>query len=165
VGILANKWLRHKLAPFGYYESVNTPSLWYHTSQPISFTLAVDVFGVEYGSQEDIAQLISSIIMTYKLTEEWTSNLNCASHWIGTTNDKQWTYQCWGTLKGNCRNTNTANPSNCNHVHTFLNQKNGTDAQAPLLPNESPKLDQKSERYQESPKLLVASCIMPAQWI
>ncbi len=30
VGILANKRLRHKLAPFGYYECVNTPGLWYH---------------------------------------------------------------------------------------------------------------------------------------
>ena len=28
--ILANKQLRRKLAPFGYYECVNTPGLWYH---------------------------------------------------------------------------------------------------------------------------------------
>jgi hypothetical protein len=26
-GILANKWLQCKLAPFGYYEDVNTPGL------------------------------------------------------------------------------------------------------------------------------------------
>ncbi len=31
-GILANKHLRRKLAPFGYYESVNTPCLWRHES-------------------------------------------------------------------------------------------------------------------------------------
>jgi hypothetical protein len=31
-GNLANKRLRSKLAPFGYYECVNTPSLWYHVS-------------------------------------------------------------------------------------------------------------------------------------
>jgi hypothetical protein len=30
VGILANKYLCKKLAPFGYYECVITPGLWYH---------------------------------------------------------------------------------------------------------------------------------------
>jgi hypothetical protein len=29
-GILENKQLRCKLEPFGYYECVNTPGLWYH---------------------------------------------------------------------------------------------------------------------------------------
>jgi hypothetical protein len=29
-GILANKRLQRKLAPFGYYECVDTPDLWYH---------------------------------------------------------------------------------------------------------------------------------------
>jgi hypothetical protein len=27
-GILANKWLQWKLAPFGYHECLNTPDLW-----------------------------------------------------------------------------------------------------------------------------------------
>ncbi len=40
-GILANKRLKWKLAPFRYYECVNTPGLWYHVSRPISFTLVV----------------------------------------------------------------------------------------------------------------------------
>ncbi len=31
-GILANKQLQCKLVLFGYYESVNTPGLWYHES-------------------------------------------------------------------------------------------------------------------------------------
>ena len=34
-GILANKHLGHKLAPFGYYEHVNTPGLWYYKTRPI----------------------------------------------------------------------------------------------------------------------------------
>jgi hypothetical protein len=45
VGILANKHLQCKLAPFGYYECVNTPGLWYHETQPISFTLVVMTLG------------------------------------------------------------------------------------------------------------------------
>ncbi len=32
VGILENKQLQHTLAPFGHYECVNTPGLWYHES-------------------------------------------------------------------------------------------------------------------------------------
>ena len=37
-GILANKHLQMKLAPFGYSECVNTPGLWKHETRPISFT-------------------------------------------------------------------------------------------------------------------------------
>jgi hypothetical protein len=43
-GILTNKHLSRKLAPFGYYESVNTPGLWRHELQPLTFTLVVDDF-------------------------------------------------------------------------------------------------------------------------
>ncbi len=46
-GILTNKPLRWKLAPFGYFEHANTPGLWYHVSRPITFTLVVDDFGVK----------------------------------------------------------------------------------------------------------------------
>ena len=45
-GILANKRLRRKLAPFGYHQYVNTPGLWRHETRAISFTLVVDDFGV-----------------------------------------------------------------------------------------------------------------------
>jgi hypothetical protein len=75
--ILANKCLRRKLAPFEYYECVNTPGLWYHKSQPITFTLVVDDFGVKYVSQDDINHLIASIKAMYTLTKEWTGDLYC----------------------------------------------------------------------------------------
>ena len=70
-GILANKCLRRKLAPFGYYECVNTPGLWTHKTRPISFTLVVEDFGVKYVNQEDVDHLIASIKQTYTLTEDW----------------------------------------------------------------------------------------------
>ncbi len=77
-GILANKQLRRKLAPFEYYECVNTPGLRYHVSRPISFTLVVDDFGVKYVGQEHADHLIASIRSTYKnLTEDWTGSLYC----------------------------------------------------------------------------------------
>ena len=45
-GILANKLLRKRLAPHGYYELPHTPGLWKHVSLPVQFSLVVDDFGV-----------------------------------------------------------------------------------------------------------------------
>ncbi len=74
-GILANKHLRRKLAPFEYYKSTNTPGLWCHKFKPITFTLAVNNFGVKFVNKADVDHLISSIKQTYKLTKDWTGNL------------------------------------------------------------------------------------------
>ncbi len=76
-GILANKCLRQKLAPFGYHESINTPDLWMHESRPITFTLVVDNFGVQFVNKDNVDHLISSIKKTYTLTKDWIGNLYC----------------------------------------------------------------------------------------
>ncbi len=77
-GVLANKRLRRKLAPFGYYESTNTPGLWCHKTRPITFTLVVNNFGVKFVNKTNVDHLISSIKQTYKLTKDWTGNLYCS---------------------------------------------------------------------------------------
>ena len=46
-GFLANKLLKKRLAPAGYYEMPHTPGLWKHVYRPIAFTLVVDDFGVK----------------------------------------------------------------------------------------------------------------------
>ena len=46
-GVLANKLLKKRLAPAGYYEMPYTPGLWNYMSRPIAFTLVVDDFGVK----------------------------------------------------------------------------------------------------------------------
>ena len=76
-GILANKCLRQKLAPFGYLECENTLGLWHHESRPISFTLVVDNFDVKYVNKEDVDYLIASIKTAYTLTKDWTGNVYC----------------------------------------------------------------------------------------
>ncbi len=58
VGILANKRLRCKLAPFGYHKCINTPSLRYHEERPITFTLVVDDFGIKYVDKTNVDHLI-----------------------------------------------------------------------------------------------------------
>ena len=61
-GILANKLLRRRLLPHGYYyECPNTPGLWKHEWRPISFTLVVDDFGVKYVGKEHVQHLIRCI--------------------------------------------------------------------------------------------------------
>ena len=51
-GILANKLLRGRLKPHGYYELPHTPGLWKHVTLPVQFTLVVDDFGVKYTGKE-----------------------------------------------------------------------------------------------------------------
>ena len=53
-GILANKLLRERLHPHGYYKVPHTPGLWKHIARPISFTLVVDDFGIKYVGKEHV---------------------------------------------------------------------------------------------------------------
>jgi hypothetical protein len=82
-GILANKLLRNRLAPHGYYECINTPGLWRHEWRPITLTLVVDDFGVKYVGKEHVDHLVASLKMTYKLVEDWDGELYCGIklHW------------------------------------------------------------------------------------
>jgi hypothetical protein len=76
-GILANKLLRKRLLPHGYYECTHTLGLWRHLTCPVSFTLMVDNFGVKYADKEHINNLIECLRENYELTEDWTGNLYC----------------------------------------------------------------------------------------
>ena len=77
-GILANKLLRKRLKPHGYYECINTPGLWRHKTRPITFSLVVDDFGVKYVGKEHAEHLINCLkTETYTLTEDWAGDLYC----------------------------------------------------------------------------------------
>jgi hypothetical protein len=60
-GILANKLLRKRLKPHGYYECINTPGLWHHATRPVTFSLMVNDFGVKYVGKEDAHHLINCL--------------------------------------------------------------------------------------------------------
>ena len=47
-GRVAHDALLQHLAPYGYHPEETTPGLWKNGSQPITFTLVVDYFGVKY---------------------------------------------------------------------------------------------------------------------
>ena len=76
-GILANKLLRRRLLPHGYYECNNTPGLWKHETRPIFFTLVVNDIGVKYVGKELVDHLIRCIKQQYELTKDWTGDLYC----------------------------------------------------------------------------------------
>eukprot|EP00804_Cyclotella_cryptica_P011876 CCRYP_004378-RA/>CCRYP_004378-RA protein AED:0.44 eAED:0.39 QI:0/0/0/1/1/1/2/0/442 len=76
-GALANKLLRKRLAPHGYYEVRHTPGLWRHVTRPISFTLVVDDFGVKYVGQEHAEHLIHVLQENYMMSIDWDGKLYC----------------------------------------------------------------------------------------
>ena len=46
-GLLENRFLQQRLAPFGYYPDIHTAGLWLHKTWQVAFTLAVDDFAVK----------------------------------------------------------------------------------------------------------------------
>eukprot|EP00804_Cyclotella_cryptica_P013525 CCRYP_017242-RA/>CCRYP_017242-RA protein AED:0.41 eAED:0.41 QI:0/0/0/1/0/0/5/0/589 len=93
-GTLANKLLRKRLAPHGYYEVAHTPGLWRHVTRPISFTLVVDDFGVKYVGQEHAEHLINK---TTRCPLTGMENSTVASNSIGITTFALWTSPCLDT--------------------------------------------------------------------
>jgi hypothetical protein len=141
-GILANKLLRRKLAPFGYVECKNTPSLWRHETRPISFTLVVDNFGVKYVNKEDVDHLIASIKTIYSITEDWTGNLYCSIA-------LEWNYKNGHVdismpryIRNKLRKYGHTMPKRLQMCpYSPEPKKYGSEAPAPLPPDATPKLD------------------------
>jgi hypothetical protein len=74
-GLLANQLLQTRLAPFGYYPARHTPGLWLHKTRPISFTLVVDNFTVNYVGKQHAEHLRNALLRTYELTTDWTATV------------------------------------------------------------------------------------------
>jgi hypothetical protein len=77
VGKLANKLLRKRLKPHGYYECVNTPNLFWHATRPITFSLMIDNFGTKYVGKKHADHLIKCLKEKYKLTKDCAGDLYC----------------------------------------------------------------------------------------
>ncbi|KAL7465450.1 hypothetical protein ACHAXS_005954 [Conticribra weissflogii] len=76
-GILANKLLKKRLQPHGYYKVPNTPGLFKHATKPIQFTLVVDDFRVKYISLEHAQHLFNTLKQYYTILEDWEGKLYC----------------------------------------------------------------------------------------
>ena len=74
---MANKLLKERLAPAGYYEVRHTPGLWKHVTRPVAFSLVVDDFGVKYVGKENADHLVAALTKYYPLSEDWKGELYC----------------------------------------------------------------------------------------
>jgi hypothetical protein len=74
-GLLSNQLLQTRLAPFGYYPARHTPGLWLQKTRPISFTLVVDDFAVQYVGKQHAEHLRNALLHTYELTTDWTATV------------------------------------------------------------------------------------------
>ncbi len=147
-GILANKQLCRKLAPFGYYKSVNTPGLWRHESWPLTFTLVFDDFGIKFVNKANADHLISSIKKTYTLMEDWMGNLYCGitlkSDYVGRTVN----ILMPGYIKMKLQEYKHIMPKKLQtSPYSPERKKFGTEAQAPLPHDSTPKLDAKGIKH------------------
>ena len=70
-GIIAQKLLEEWLENHGYRQSDKTPGFWKHDTQPISFTLIVDDFGVKYVCKKHSNHLINVLKKRYTVKEDW----------------------------------------------------------------------------------------------
>ena len=69
-GILAQDRLVKHLATHGYHQAANTPCLFKHASNSVSFTLVVDDFGIKYTHDEDADHLMKALREMYIMTED-----------------------------------------------------------------------------------------------
>jgi hypothetical protein len=74
-GLLANQLLKARLAPFGYYPAHRTPGIWLHKTRPISFSLIVDDFTVNYVGKQHADYLRKALLKTYELTTDWAATV------------------------------------------------------------------------------------------
>ena len=79
-GRIANDRLKIHLAQFGYAPVPRTHFLWKHATREITFSLAVDDFGVEYVSKENADHLIQALKKQYTISTDWTGSLFCGIH-------------------------------------------------------------------------------------
>ncbi len=144
-GILANKQLRWKLAPFGYHECLNTPGLWYCDTPPILFTLVVHNFGIKYINNNNINHLITSLKTTYNIVEDWTGDLYCGIALDWDYFNKTVDISMPGYIKKKIQDYGHLLPGRmqkCPYLPEL--KKFGSNAQVPLPPNDTPKLDANS---------------------
>jgi len=72
--ILAYDQLKDHLAKYGYVPFKHTPGMWRHSTRPLTFTLAVDDFGIKYFSKQDADHLLSALQDKYSITIDWSGD-------------------------------------------------------------------------------------------
>ena len=85
-GMLSHKLLEKKLNEKGYVKSKITPGFWTHKWRPISFTLCVDGFGVNYVGKHHAEHLMQVLTEHDTISHDWTG-----AKYLGI--DLDWDYE------------------------------------------------------------------------
>ena len=123
-GILANKLLRKRLAPHGYYEVAHTPGLWRHVTRPIEFSLVVDDFGVKYVGKKHADHLLKVLHKYYKTSTDWKGSLYCGVSLNWNYNELYVDISMPGYIDKVRQRFNHEMPPSRNTVHFNPNQEN-----------------------------------------
>ena len=70
-GSISQKMLKGRIEKLGYRNGDKTPGFWKHNTQPISFTLIVDDFGVKYVRKKHANHLLKVLNKHYTVAEDW----------------------------------------------------------------------------------------------
>ena len=146
-GILANKLLRKRLAPHGYYEVAHTPGLWRHVTRPIEFSLVVDDFGVKYVGKKHADHLLKVLHKYYKTSIDWKGSLYCGISLNWNYNERYVDISMPGYIDKVRQRFNHEMPPKPQHS-PFQPQprKFGTAAQDPIDEDTTPTVDEDQKR-------------------
>ena len=73
-GRLAQQRMITHLSEHGYERMPNSPCLFVHKTNSVSFTLVVDDFGVKYTGKDDANHLLATLEKLYKIKTNWTGS-------------------------------------------------------------------------------------------
>ncbi|KAL7460263.1 hypothetical protein ACHAXS_000725 [Conticribra weissflogii] len=158
-GISANKLLKKRLKPHGYYEVPDTPGLFKHESRPIQFTLVVDDFGVKYVRMEHAQHLIQTLKKYYTISEDWEGELYCGVTLKWNYNESYANISMPGYVQKMLQRSNTTPPPNHNIPLTLPPQRNMEKRHKNPSPKTTPPTSLKKASI-ESSKSSKASSIM-----
>ena len=73
-GLLAQHLMEKRVNAEGYSQDTLVPGLWTHAWLPVTFTLCVDDFGVNYVGEQNINHLMTVISNHYTISSDWTGS-------------------------------------------------------------------------------------------
>ena len=76
-GIIFNQKIVRRLEPKGYSLCKHTPYLWRHNWRPITFSLVVYDFGVNYIGKKHTDHLLNAIQDNYQVSTDWEGQRYC----------------------------------------------------------------------------------------
>ena len=150
VGILANKLLKKRLKPKGYFEVAHTPGLWKHITRPVQFTLVADDFGVKVVGDANKRHLTTALKKYYKLKIDHTESLYCGINLDWNYKDRHVDINMQGCMKKLFQKYRLEPQKKPQHSpYPAALRKYGKDAQVPITKDSSETLNQKEKKRVE----------------